>query len=320
MPITHNPANGLSEVRYRGDDKLLMLLPTQVFVDLRAKAHDIGINRASDERYLLGEVSYAGNPIAEPECWNCGDTLGFMAPTGKMAKGNWYVRSDWERSDLRYELELYPCPACQNPKQKLLEDLRQAGLSDPESALNKSIYWNSMAGRQEMEAGIRDLISHIQHDTYAGQVTLVGPFGCGKSTLAQYAVVEARKANRDALYVTAERFKEAVSEQIRNEQDGGGSSYLQRIKSAPIVIFDQIDWIRETVSGGRQSYTAEVFRDVFNHRYELRRTHCTVYVVNLQAWEKHGDDALAAIYDRMNDGIVLIANTKDIRRTLATQD
>lgn len=316
MPISHNASNGLSEVRYRNDERLLMLLPTQIFVDLRDKAHESGIDRASDERYLLGEVSYASHRIAEPKCWNCGDSLGFYAPTGKGNRGLWYVRSDGNTSQLKYELQLYPCPACQNPKRKLIEDLRRAGIADPEAAITKEIYWNSMEGRFDMELGIRELIQRIKHDTYAGQVTLVGPYGCGKSTLAQYVVVEARKANRDALYITADAFKEAVSEQIHTEADGGGSAYLKRIKSAPIVVMDQIDWIRETVSGGRQSYTAEIFRDVFNHRYELRRTHCTLYVVNLQAWQKRGDEALAAIYDRMTDGIVLIADIHDIRQTL----
>jgi hypothetical protein len=319
MPLKHNP-NGLTEVRSKVGD-LLMLLPTRLLIDLRNCALEDGLQQAQDERYLLGEMGYAGQkPYQhewsvqdESECWNCLGTLGFMAPTGERNNGLWHVRTDGKPSMLKRSMVTYPCPACQDPRVRLLEDLRRSGIADPEGALIKTIH--AMPGRGEMEAGIRELIKRIELDTYAGQYTLAGPFGCGKSTLSQHVVVAARKANRDAIYVTAERFKDAATEQIRNEQDGG-SSYIQRIRTAPIVVMDQIDWIREITSGGQQSYTAEVFRDVFNHRYELRRTHCTVYVVNLQAWQQHGANALAAIYDRMNDGVVLVANIKDTRRTL----
>jgi DNA replication protein DnaC len=320
MPLnTRN--DGLTEVRTRGGE-LVMLLPTQIMQDLRSCALMDGIQGAQDDRYLLAELGYAGHYAEQRDrdtnellsCWNCGGTEAFMAPTGERWGALWHVRADGKTSHFKRRMQAYPCPACQNPHQKLLEDLRRSGIADPEGAVTRDIWWKK-PGREQMEAGIKELVERIKNDTYAGQVTLVGPFGSGKSTLSQYVVVQARKAHRDAIYVTAQRFKEAALEQVKNEQDGG-STYIQRIRTAPIVVMDQIDWIREITSGGQQSYTAEVFRDVFNHRYELRRTHCTVYVVNMDAWTQRGHQMLAAIYDRMQDGMVLIDNTKNTRAML----
>jgi len=319
MPLSTRH-DGLTEVRSKAG-ALLMLLPTQIMADLRSCALMDGLQQR-DDKYLLSEMGYAGAYTEQRDrdsnevisCWNCGGTEGFMAPTGERWNGLFHIRNDGRPSLLKRRMQTYPCPACQDPRQRLLEDLRRSGIADPEGAVTRDIWWGK-PGREAMEAGIRELIQRIQNDTYAGQVTLIGPFGGGKSTLSQHVVVEARRAHRDAIYVTAERFKDAATEQFRNEQDGG-SSYIQRIRTAPIVVMDQIDWIREITSGGQQSYTAEVFRDVFNHRYELRRTHCTVYVVNIAAWQERGKAGLAAIYDRMQDGEVLIDQTRNTRATL----
>lgn len=314
MPIIDNGPN--VEIRTQVG-VLRMIIPAQMLSDLRSAALIDGLRMAANDKWLIGEIRYGGEPrTGDSVCLNCGGTEGFYAPTGAKDGHLHHYRPDSnEPSPLRRKWVKYLCPVCQDPLARLRDDLRAAGIPDPEAVIERAgdIWW-SKPGREEMGSAVDRFIGRMLADQIAGSLTLVGPYGVGKTALGEFIVYACRKANRDALYVTAERFKEAVKDQFGDES----SPYLQRLRTAAIVVMDQVDWIRETTGGGRASYTAELFRDVFNHRYNLRKTHATVYVVNQQAWEGQGEDVLAAIYNRMTEGEVVFAQGKGTRAEIAS--
>lgn len=312
MPIT-SKSNGITEVATR-DGNVIWLLPSQLWADLKGRALQDGIDGANDEKWLLGEVRYAGQPREEgAECWNCGDTKGFLAPTGDEDHGRVRYRPDGKVSPLSRMWRQYPCPACQNPKTRLLYMLRKAGIADPQVAITRSIHWD-MPGREAMGRMVKEFANRMITADTAGLLTLAGPYGVGKSALAEFIVIECVKNNQDALYISAEQFKQAIQDSING--DDGATSLLHRLRTAAVVVFDQVDWIREVTSGGQPSYTAEVFRDVFDFRYKLKRTHATVFIVNLEAWHHSGGDMLAAVYDRMREGQVAVMEAAGIREQL----
>jgi len=323
MPLIYRE-DGNIEIRYREDNQLVMMIPQTLMKDLCSVALIDGIEQANNEIWLLGEIRRAGEPrgidpeAEHPVCWNCGGTAGFYAPTGDKRPEIRHYRADTKHgpSPIHREFVFYECPACQNPTAKLIEKLQRAGIPDPEDVLARSndIWWNK-PGREAMEAGIQRLVDVVHQHQIGGFATLVGPYGCGKTILAEYFILECIRGRHDALYVTADAFKAAVYDAF--DPDSRGAAFLQRVRSAPILVFDQIDWIRETTSGGQQAYAAEVFRDIFDHRYALRRTHTTVMVCNLKAWEDHEESVLSAIYDRMNEGLVLVAQVKNTRKEIA---
>lgn len=340
MPII-DLKNGITELRRADNNALLMMVPTQLLNDLRSAALVDGLKMAGDDKWLVKEIRLNGDPdvaagraawLAKdamqsvPDdweytpCWNCGDTLAFIAPTGDRDAARFHTRPDADgtpvKSPLHRKWREYPCPACQNPRELLREHLRLAGIIDPERALAQEIWWGRPY-RLEMERGVQGFISRMVQNRISGTLTLVGPYGCGKSTLSEHIVVECKRASLDVLYVTAERFKEAAMDAVRS--DDGDSPYLKRVRSAPIVVMDQLDWIRESTSTGQPSYTAEVFRDVFDHRYRMRNSCATVYVVNLDAWQQAGKEMLSAIYDRMKEGEVYTARNKETRQEIGEE-
>lgn len=223
-----------------------------------------------------------------------------------------YISYDVPMGDARFG-RIFDCECLAQQSEAISVRLRRAGLADPETVVARAMDWD-MAGREEMAAGVRAFVQRMMRDERGGQMVLASPYGCGKTALAEWAVWQCCAAGKDAIYVSAEAFKRAVSDMI-----GMGdvtSRMIDRVRSASIVVMDQIDWIREQVAGGHQSYTAEVFRDLFDARYRQRRELATVYLVNLDAWERGGNGALDAIYDRMKEGEVLVMRSQGVRAQL----
>lgn len=229
----------------------------------------------------------------------------------KVCIGVGYISYNVPVGDPRFG-KIFPCICRQHPEGQLLDELRRAGLSDPQTVIDRQIDWK-MKGRERMSDGVKAFLARQTSDDPGGQMVLASSFGCGKTALLQWLTWQLRVARVDAIYVTAERFKEAVNLIIRDAD--GWSPLIDRMKVAPVVVMDQLDWIRERVSGGTDSFTAEIFRDVFDARYR-RRDLATAYSVNLAAWEKGGEGVLDAIYDRMKEGEVYIMRSKGIRDQL----
>ncbi len=191
---------------------------------------------------------------------------------------------------------------------ELIAALKHAGLADPRAAAARDIWWG-MDGRDEMERAVRAFIEHIVSGQAGGALVLAGPLGIGKTALAEWAVVECVKAGRRALYVSSLLLAEAVQARINHDERGG--EYLHRVRNAELVAFDQIDWAEKA-----SPMTQEAVRDIFDQRYQQRRTKATIYLVNLTSWDGEKSGVLAPIYNRMLEAEVCRAAIKGVRAAL----
>jgi hypothetical protein len=57
-------------------------------------------------------------------------------------------------------------------------------------------------------------------------------------------------------------------------------------------------------------------RDILDRRYRDRDSKATVLLVNLHAWEERAESGLAAIFNRAEEGKILISKAKGVRATL----
>ncbi len=314
--ISKNEKSGNIEVCVPGDKTPYLILPGRLMSDLRAIGFLDGVKSNSDE-WLLGEVSYNGEPRkAEGVCDNCGGTGGFLAPTGEKKPGRVAFRGDGQESLFKRKLFHYPCPICMDTNQSALKALERVWLDDPEQVvkLARDIWW-AYPGREDMGNAVQEAIKRYCVGETSGTLTLVGRMGCGKSVLAAEIVRACTLAHVPAVYVTAERFTKAVHDSIGRED--GSSPELERIMQTPVVVFDQIDWIREYGSGGQTTFTAQRARDIFHHRYAHQRSRATVYVVNTDAWENtNKGEVLMALYDRMMEGEVAYCDNVGMRQSI----
>ena len=224
----------------------------------------------------------------------------------RMCGGVGWVQYDVPEGDYRFG-RAYHCPECRVAKMEdtWLEDV------DATMKIAEDIWWD-YPGREEMGRAVQQAIARYTSGDTSGLLTLVGKYGCGKSILAAEIVRACAIGHISALYVTADRFKEAVSASMG--RDDGEHPDLLRIRNTPVVVFDQPDWIRERTNSGNPTFAAERARDIFDSRYARKRSRATVYVVNIDAWEMSGNDTLAALYDRMKDGEVAIATNPSLRQ------
>lgn len=314
MDIRTNPTTGNIECYSSGAKVPSLTLPGRMMTDMRAVAALDEI-RCNSDKWLIGEVCYCGEKLrGDDVCYNCGGTGGFLAPTGEKRASRMSCRSDGALSPFMRKLVMYPCPVCKDTNALALNQLSKVWLDDPQAVIDAAAdLWWEYAGREAMSDAVKRAIARYTAGDTTGTLTLVGPYGCGKSTFAAEIVRACTVANITALYVSTDRFKRAVQDSIGMD---GTNPDLDRIQNTPVVVFDQIDWIRETGAGGGTTFVAEKARDIFNARYNMRRSRATVYVVNTAAWNDAGNDALAALYDRMKDGEVAQCDLSGLRERI----
>ena len=190
--------------------------------------------------------------------------------------------------------------------------LRHAGIADPKASLAREVLWG-MAGREEMENGVRRFVERAAGGKPSGAVVLAGPFGIGKSVLGEYATIECVKAGVRALYVSKAAMSDAV--QMRIEHDDKGYEFMSRVRHCAVVVFDQLDWVEDA-----SPMTKEAVRDIFDGRYQRRAHQATLYVVNLAAWDAEKTGTLAPLYNRMLEAEIFRATFKGIRAEIGQSE
>jgi hypothetical protein len=190
-----------------------------------------------------------------------------------------------------------------NSEEALRERCKLAGVTGEGWKLEQD-FW-SLPGREEMEKTVREMAADFNRDGGFGWLTLVSPYGLGKSAIGEWLVIQAVKAGRRAWFATDADVKEAISAQFR-----GDNGLLTRMADTSVLVFDQPDWLYDKDGG---SYQVNQARSILDRRYRLRDCQTTVLLLNLTAWESRAESGLAAIFSRAEEGKIVISRAAGIR-------
>lgn len=168
-------------------------------------------------------------------------------------------------------------------------------------------FW-SLTGREELEQAVKEMADDFTKGGGFGWLTLVSNFGLGKSAMGEWLVIQAIRAGRKAVFASCDNFQEALACQIRGE-DG----LLTKLAQASVLVLDQPDWLYEK---GGDSYQINQARVLLDRRYRLRDSLTTVMLLNLKAWQRRNESGLAAIYNRAEEGRVVVTHAAGVRSAI----
>lgn len=224
-------------------------------------------------------------------------------PNCQMCHGGGYVTYEVPEGHPKFG-RIFPCPTCktENSEEAIRERIKQAGVTSDGWKLEED-FW-SINGRKKLEDAIKNMAAKITGGDCSGWLTVVSGFGLGKSAMAQWLVIQAVRAGVQSMFVTANDFQKAVSE----EAQGIGNA-LDRIEKIPLLVFDQPDWLYQK----GETFQINKARAILDARYIHRDQQATVLILNLLGWESRYESGLAAIFDRADEYPVVISKTAGIR-------
>jgi DNA replication protein DnaC len=145
-----------------------------------------------------------------------------------------------------------------------------------------------------------------------GWLTLAGGYGVGKTTLMYGALNTLAAQGIYGAYWTAPGLIDHLRAGIRDESGNAHSDRLKRVANLPILVVDELDKYYATAFA-----EYEIFQ-LFNTRYQLRRTHGTIIGYNLD-----GAEAIPPfLRSRINDGRFTVVEMRgaDIRPALVNEE
>lgn len=170
-------------------------------------------------------------------------------------------------------------------------------------------FW-SLPGRKEIEEAAQLMVKSMKDGDCKGWLTFVSAYGLGKTAIGQWMVLQAIRAGQRALFITAYRFSAAISNSIDPDKDGDAGD-LSRLLQVDLAVIDQPEKVYQGAAG--QSYGMNLLWNILNERYSRRETQATVLLTNLDEWEKRKESGLKAIWDRTDEGKVIVSRAGGIR-------
>jgi len=256
---------------------------------------------------------YADSVPEREQCPNCLGRKGqgkFKAPTGDPVP-----RGRRISGQIVYrELVDYPCPAC---SEVYYQQERRSKCGVPSFITLNDPVW-SVEGRELMVEIIQRATGQwtATHPPQ-GWLMVLGGYGCGKTFLMQRVILEMIEAGIDARYVLAGDIRDDLLEAIRlqNEPDithRSPDQVVEHYKRLPVLVIDQLDWLRQRTSGGNETFAMEHIRDLLDHRYQHNKA--TAIILNRE-WHDAGGGDLAPILSRARMGLVAETTVGDLRPT-----
>lgn len=241
----------------------------------------------------------------EHRCPNCGGVKGqgmLYAPTGPETRPVWM---GGER--VRRELVGYSCPVCTDESFRAMLRAR-CGVNNPQHLRTLEIW--EVQGRRTMVKCYQEAISRYSNGQIAGWLTFLGPYGCGKTFFGQRLVADMVATNIEAVYVMAHDLSRGLLDAIGTELTP--SDVLGRYIHVPVLVIDQLDWLRQRTARGDMSYVAEQLLHLLDDRYRVRQYRATVLILNSEWWDRGGEE-FAAVLSRAQEGIVARTGVADLR-------
>ena len=164
-----------------------------------------------------------------------------------------------------------PCPKCSTPaaRERLRKRLLEMSRLTPEM---QKWTFRAQPLTPSQKKAVRDLQRRAQNPS--GFVLIYGPPGTGKTYMAAAVANEALKHEFSALYIT---LPELLNELRNAYGEDGHASYektLDLVKSADVLILDEIDKARLT------DWAQEQIFHIVEHRYRETLDKLTIFITN----------------------------------------
>jgi hypothetical protein len=284
------------------------IVPAEMLSDLKAFA-------VMDGAPMKGEIFFDMQFISSKDqvCPNCRGPRGrgmLHAATGEKATVS-YIFGRWdEDKPLPYsrQIKAYPCPVCADESFRAVLRSR-CGVTDKEATANDEIW--EVDGREEMVAVVNGALSEWTNNRVYGWLTIVGPYGSGKTKLAQVLVRRAVEANIAARYILAHDMGQLIMNTITDDSRSI-EEVLEPLRRIPLLVIDQLDWLRQRTSKGDMTMVIEHLLAFLDHRYRERHDKATVLGLN-RDWYLSGGGELAPIVSRAKEGWVAMTEVGNLR-------
>jgi DNA replication protein DnaC len=125
-----------------------------------------------------------------------------------------------------------------------------------------------------------------------GWITLAGSYGTGKTALLCATLVYLASVGVYGRYTTAPDLLNHLRDALRDADGRAHSERLERLKSVPVLVVDELDKYRAT------EYAEEAIFTLFDHRYRERATLATLIGYN----RERGDRIPPFLASRIRDG------------------
>ena len=251
-------------------------------------------------------------PPGKRQCPNCLQVEGegrIFAPTGE--KRSMYYTAG---TTPRRELTGYDCPVCTTGR--VVPYLEQVcGVSDHEATADSDVW--ELEARSHMVKKINEAIAKWTEDGPSGWLTLVGPYGCGKTFLAQWVVRRLVAARIPARYVLGQHLSRKVYDAI-DDPNMTPDRALDLYRGLDVLAIDQLDWTRQTTAKGSATFALEHLVPFLDDRYRNRHKLATILIFNLDWWNSCGGE-YAPILSRCREGWVGETTLGDLREVVAEQ-
>jgi hypothetical protein len=285
-----------------------MIIPAEILSELKAYA-------VMDGAPMKGEIFFDMQFVSSKEepCPNCRGPRGrgmLYAATGEKAKVP-YILGRWSNDDpLPYtrQMKAYPCPVCADDSYRSLLRAR-CGVVDNEATAGTELW--DVPGREQMMTVVNGALSEWTNNRVYGWLTIVGPYGSGKTKIAQVLVRRAVETNVAARYILAHDLGQAITNTVTDESRNI-EEVLDPFRRVPLLVIDQLDWLRQRTSKGDMTMVVEHLLAFLDHRYRERHDKATVMVLN-HDWYVSGGGELAPIVSRAKEGWVAMTEVGNLR-------
>jgi hypothetical protein len=283
------------------------VVPDEILTELRACALMDGGTMKGE---IFFDMQFVGHK--DKECPNCHGPHGsgmLHAATGEKVTIPYHFGGSFDtRPPYSRRMKAYPCPVCATESYRAILRSR-CGVEDNEATASTEIW--EVAGREQMIATVNGALSEWTNNHVYGWLTIVGPYGSGKTKLAQVTVRRAVESNISARYILAHDLGQFIMSTVTDDSKTP-EEVLEPFRRAQLLVIDQLDWLRQKTNKGDMTMVIEHLLAFLDHRYRERQDKATVLVLN-HDWYTSGGGELAPIVSRAAEGWVAITDIGNLR-------
>ena len=194
--------------------------------------------------------------------------------------------------------KLFDCPACSEGK--LSQYLRRnSGIKVEWMTHAKLDDWQHAKGRESQHDAVVRLLRKG-----SGWLTVWGEFGTGKTYLLGCAINEFIKVRKQGVYVEGG----ALLDHLRDSYANEGYRYaFGQWSSCFALAIDEVNEYHAT------DWAADKYRQLLNHRYNMKDESVTIFACNVQPGGDDWPSDLGWLYSRMSEFPIVQAGGGDVR-------